>query len=310
MKLSSHTAWIRSAIALVCFAAPSIVFADDSLNAVRSLYAAGAYDDALRMLNRVSTTDSPTDRRLVDEYRAYCLLALGHTEDAERAIEALLTADPSYQSSNADAPESVRTAFSDVQKRMLPVVAHRKVAEAQDAFNGKEYALAAERLNQALDAFADSGRVTPATELRRAELSALVVGFCEAAAQAIASARPPEQANAVAQPVSAYEEIDSPLTQHRIFGAADVDVKRPVAVRLWLPLFAGKLGSVTQAIIEVVVDETGAVESATMRVRTNTAYDQLTIDAAREWKFRPATRDGLPVKYLKVFQINLKRRSR
>ena len=55
-------------------------------NVARELYAAAEYEDALTILNRLRQTPSkPEDVRTIDQYRAFCLLALG------RAAEALLT---------------------------------------------------------------------------------------------------------------------------------------------------------------------------------------------------------------------------
>src|SRR5687767_7658265 len=89
-----------------------VVAADESLATARELYAAAAYEDALLMLNRLRATDAPAaDRRGIEQYRAFCLLALGRTSDAERAIEAVVSAEPTYQPSDADMSPRLRTAF-------------------------------------------------------------------------------------------------------------------------------------------------------------------------------------------------------
>jgi TonB family protein len=59
-------------------------------------------------------------------------------------------------------------------------------------------------------------------------------------------------------------------------------------------------------MIEIVVDETGAVESAFMRIPVSSAYDQLALAAARNWRYRPATLNGVPVKYRKAVQVTIK----
>ena len=58
-------------------------------------------------------------------------------------------------------------------------------------------------------------------------------------------------------------------------------------------------------IIEVVVDETGRVTSATMRGPMNVVYDRQVLTAASQWRYKPATLDGMPVKYRKFVQIAL-----
>ncbi len=58
--------------------------------------------------------------------------------------------------------------------------------------------------------------------------------------------------------------------------------------------------------LELLVDETGAVTSATMRASVHPAYNQLLLRAARDWKFMPARRQSKPVRYLKIVEIHLR----
>ena len=59
--------------------------------------------------------------------------------------------------------------------------------------------------------------------------------------------------------------------------------------------------------LRLLIDESGAVISATMPASTTRAvYDQLLIRAARDWKFLPAQKQGMPVRYLKLIEIQLK----
>jgi len=55
----------------------------------------------------------------------------------------------------------------------------------------------------------------------------------------------------------------------------------------------------------VIIDETGAVESARMRVSLNGNYDRLVLDAARTWQYQPATVNGVPVRFRKIVQVSL-----
>jgi hypothetical protein len=54
-------------------------FAQDDLQRAKELYAAAAYEEALALLTAV-----PNAERIpqVDEYRAFCLIALGQGEEA------------------------------------------------------------------------------------------------------------------------------------------------------------------------------------------------------------------------------------
>jgi TonB family protein len=58
-------------------------------------------------------------------------------------------------------------------------------------------------------------------------------------------------------------------------------------------------------MLEIVIDETGAVESATMLQPLDPGYNRAILDAAKTWSYRPAQRNGMPVKFRKRIQINL-----
>src|SRR5437764_11715077 len=88
----------------------------DSIAAARDLYASAAYEDALAILNRLPDSGRPVEEaRAIQQYRAFCLLALGRNGEAERAIETVVAAEPMYRPA-ADVSPRVRTAFSDVRK--------------------------------------------------------------------------------------------------------------------------------------------------------------------------------------------------
>ena len=94
-----------------------------------------------------------------------------------------------------------------------------------------------------------------------------------------------------------------------IYAAADTDVTPPVAqsqnVPRWRP---SPLEAVKEfkGALRLLIDESGAVVSATVAVATLPAYDSLLVRAARDWKFLPAQKQGTPVRYLKLIEIQLK----
>ena len=63
--------------------------ADNPLSDAKRAYEAAAYEDALRLLEPL---DSPDAR----QYVALCLMALGRTDEAARAVEAMVTAEPLF----------------------------------------------------------------------------------------------------------------------------------------------------------------------------------------------------------------------
>ena len=96
--------------------------AKDPVGAARELYTSARYDEALAVLDDLRPSDAATvsDRRSIEQYRSLCLLALGRGTEAEGAIAAVVTADPSYQPSETDASPRVRAAFSEVRRRLQP----------------------------------------------------------------------------------------------------------------------------------------------------------------------------------------------
>ena len=120
-------------------ATPAAVFADDSLNQARDLYASAAYEDALAMLGRLNAASlRAEDGRVAEQYRALCLLALGKNGEASQAIEAVVAADPAYQPSENEVSPRVRAVFTDVRRRLLPGLVQQKNATAKTAYDRKD----------------------------------------------------------------------------------------------------------------------------------------------------------------------------
>lgn len=57
-------------------------------------------------------------------------------------------------------------------------------------------------------------------------------------------------------------------------------------------------------VLEVVVDERGRVgDKITVVRRLGHGFDEAAVAAVRKWRFRPATRDGKPIKVRRIFPI-------
>jgi hypothetical protein len=125
----------------------------DVVGPARDLYASARYDEALAVLNDLHPADAASavsDRKSIEQYRSLCLLALGRGTEAESAIAAVVTADPAYQPGEVEASPRVRTAFSDVRRRLLPDIASAGYVQAKSAFDSKEYATAAQQFRQVI----------------------------------------------------------------------------------------------------------------------------------------------------------------
>jgi TonB family protein len=278
---------------------------DDSLATARDLYASAAYEDALAVLNRLRAPDGrPDEGRAIDQYRAFCLLALGRTSEAERAIEAVIAAEPTYHPSDSDVSPRVRSAFSAVRGRMLPTIIQQKYAQAKAAFDRKDFAAAADGFGKVLTALADPDVVAAANQPPLSDLGVLAVGFNELAVKA--AAPPPPLPTPPPAPMLAPATAPAPMpVLPQIYAAEDSRVTPPVTVNQTLPLYPTRPVPLGQGVLEVIIDETGAVESATIRSTVNALYDRLVLAATKTWRYRPATVNGVPVKFRKSILITL-----
>ena len=80
----------------------------------------------------------------------------------------------------------------------------------------------------------------------------------------------------------------------------------PTVISQALPSFPGQIIIPRTGKLEVVIDESGAVETATMTGSVTQNYDQMVLAATRTWRYKPATLNGTPVKFRKTVQINVK----
>src|SRR5262249_13894004 len=92
----------------------------------------------------------------------------------------------------------------------------------------------------------------------------------------------------------------------KIYTANDAEIVAPLVLRQDLPAYPGQVPIMRQGMIEVLIDETGAVENAVMRIAVSVNYDSLALSAARNWRDRPATLNGVPVKYRKAVQVTIR----
>jgi TonB family protein len=277
---------------------------DTDLTAARDLYASAAYDDALAVLNRMRSSDHPASQsRAIEQYRAFCLLALGRAADAEQAIEAVVVAEPSFQPGESDASPRIRTAFTSVRRRMLPSIIQQKYATAKAAYDRREFAAAAEGFSQVLNALADPDVASEARQPPLSDLRTLAGGFQELAVKA---ATPPPLP--VVAPVTAPVPPPAPAPP-RIYTGGETGIATPVVVNQTLPPFPGQIIIPRSGKLEIVIDENGTVESAVMISSVSSNYDVVVLTATKTWRYKPAMLNGIPVKFRKTVQISIKQTS-
>jgi tetratricopeptide (TPR) repeat protein len=282
--------------ALAQSAAPS-----DPLVAARDLYASARYDEALAMLNEMHPNDGPNanaERRSIEQYRSLCLLALGRASEAETAIAAVVTSDPWYQPSESDASPRVRAAFSDVRQRLLPDISSQRYAVAKAAYDRKDYVAATQQFRQVMALLDD-----PDMHGRLGDLKLLAKGFLDLSVVASAPPQEPPKREAFVPPPAPQPQVDP----NRIYTADDANVVPPIPIRQAVPRLSGTMTAQARdhGVLEILIDESGRVIAVTIRESLQIRYDAVLMNAARDWRYQPATVNGRPVKYRKLIQVNL-----
>jgi len=293
---------ISCSVVLVLIGFVRVVSAADdaSLDRAKSLYASAAYDEALTVLDQVSTAPAADDRMAIAAYRVYCLLALDRQDEARASIDRLLHQSPLFVPSDNEASPRIQTVFRDVRRAALPKIARERYADAKAAFDRKDPVTA--RQFDDLMALLDDPDLKdwPAA----ADLRSVASAFRDLAKAVAATPVSPAPAVRSAEPVTqpAVEPLDITYTSN------DADVTPPVALSQRAPQWRPSSREAAQeyrGVLRLLIDRSGAVLSATMATGTLPAYDDALVRAAREWKFQPAQKQGRPVKYLKIIEIRL-----
>jgi protein TonB len=81
-----------------------------------------------------------------------------------------------------------------------------------------------------------------------------------------------------------------------VFSLADSDVDPPLLVRPQLPR-EPQTGAPGAASFELLVTERGEGEQVRLHAAVARLQDRMMVSAAKAWRFRPATKDGRPVRY-------------
>jgi len=323
--------------AVVAIASAVLRSAQDPLSAAKDLYASAAYEDALSTLGRINADGAGPDvSRQVDEYRAFCLYALGRTHEAESVAETLIRRQPLARLDAADASPRLESMFSDVRRRLLPSLIRDQFRAARVAIDDKSYDAAEPRLTDARQLILDAqklgvkddgladlsvlvdgflGLIQSASEQRTAAAStagAVVAGTAAAAPQRSTQASPAAPSRPVAaaapppasRPSAAARAADAGLT----YTIDDDGVTPPLTIQQRIPPMPPQLQTIARAVharglLDVVIDETGRVADARIRQSLNAAFDAQVIRSARDWKYQPAVKDGAPVRFVKTILL-------
>ena len=305
-------------VGALLIAAGAALTGQDLLSAAKDQYASAAYEDALSTLNRLDGSVAPDVARQADEYRAFCLYALGRTGEAESVAESLIRKEPLVRLEAADASPRLESMFSDVRKRLLTSLIRDRYRVARAAVDQKSFAAAEPSLADARRMIAEAEKLGVKDE-GLSDLSVLVDGFLQLIkSSADQKAEQPAVAAAAAPAASATAPMRSPAAVSaradasgaaavipRVYSAVDEGVSPPVVLEQKMPPMSNEMQLITRAaksrgMIDIVIDETGRVIDTSVRQSMNAAFDGMLVRESRRWKYRPAMVNGAPVRYVKT----------
>jgi TonB family protein len=276
---------------------------DDPLTVAKSLYQSASYQDALAALSNLPS-DANVDE--ADKYRALCFLGLNRAQDAEHALEQLVTRRPLYKLDPFDSPKLVAT-FREVRTKVLPSVARTLYGTAKASFDANKWAAASTQFN---DLLALLSQPEVADQAALADLKLLADGFARLSAQQLKTQQSEAPRPAVERPKAEQTTAESrpALNVQRVFSVDDTHVIAPVAVTQTVPNWSPSASDprTYSGVIEIVVDERGAVVSAGILQSVSPSYDRSLVAAAKRWQYHPALLNGQPVKYRKAVGVVLR----
>lgn len=282
---------------LLCTAAGAR--AQEPLATARELYAAANYDAALTTLDELAARhEASSEPGTVALYRALCLYGLGRAAEGDRAVEALVAEHPLYHPPLDDLSPRIRTTVMETRRRVLPSVLQQQYSDAKSAYDRQEYKTALAGFRHVLTTLDDPDVAAAVAQSPLADLRTLSTGFRDLAEKALAP--PPVVAPA---PVVVAAPVAPPPP--KLYTADDTAVVAPVPIRQAIPSYTKVVTQRKTAIVQVVVNESGSVESAAMLTPLDPQYDRAVVAAAKAWQYEPAKAQGVPVRYQKRVQITL-----
>jgi hypothetical protein len=101
---------------------------------------------------------------------------------------------------------------------------------------------------------------------------------------------------------AAVDEPTAAAPDTTIYSEADRDVQPPAVLSSELPGPTFLEWTTRTNVMELIISETGAVERARLIVAPQRMPDMMLLSRAKLWTFRPAMKDGHPVRYRLVMK--------
>ena len=285
-------------IVVVLLSAPwlsAAAAAQNDLGEAKAKYEEAAYEDALTTLTKASASTT-ADRVQLEQYRALCLIALGRISEAERAVAALVDADPTYVPPSSVASPRVLAMIAEIRRKELPGVARRVLDSGRAAYEAKDIPRAQRQFDLLLKLLDD-----PIMEGRpeREDLLAVARGFSTLLVAAPAPRPPAAETERPAAPPAAPP---APAAVSTFVPAAVIQETLPI----WTPPNPSVARNEYNGAVKVRIGTDGRVKAATMDRPTHPAYDTALLNTARSWLYKPAMQNGTPIESERVIAVRLR----
>jgi len=288
-------------IVVVLLSAPwlSAAAAQNDLGEAKAKYEEAAYEDALTTLTKASASTT-ADRVQLEQYRALCLIALGRIAEAERAVAALVDADPTYVPPSSVASPRVLAMIAEIRRKELPGVARRVLDSGRAAYEAKDIPRAQRQFDLLLKLLDD-----PIMEGRpeREDLLAVARGFSTLLVAAPAPRPPAAETERPAAPPAAAGGTPPAAPAVSTFVPASVIQE---SLPIWTPPNPAVARNEYNGAVKVRIGTDGRVKAATIDRPTHPAYDTALLNTARSWLYKPATQNGTPIESERVIAVRLR----
>jgi TonB family protein len=289
-------------IVVVLLSAPwlsAAAAAQNDLGEAKAKYEEAAYEDALTTLTKASASTT-ADRVQLEQYRALCLIALGRISEAERAVAALVDADPTYVPPSSVASPRVLAMIAEIRRKELPGVARRVLDSGRAAYEAKDIPRAQRQFDLLLKLLDD-----PIMEGRpeREDLLAVARGFSTLLVAAPAPRSPAAETERPAAPPAAAAATPPAAPAVSTFVPASVIQE---SLPIWTPPNPAVARNEYNGAVKVRIGTDGRVKAATIDRPTHPAYDTALLNTARSWLYKPATQNGTPIESERVIAVRLR----
>jgi hypothetical protein len=223
-----------------------------------------------------ATASAPVPSPRESERRANALIAQGQTAEAAMVFEGLLVASPLYEPKPSEITPEAMTTFRTTQRLILPGVAQRSYERGRAALSAGDPDRALTLGREAI-AILDR-RLGEANPPLREQVLALI-----------------EEATVAS---SAADEIVYSPSDRGIVPPRELTRQFPATTPIGVP--PHRVGT-----LDMIIDKEGGVEFVKLHTPLNRYHERHIVQAAKAWRYRPAMRNGKPVKFRLTVKINL-----